>query len=81
MLIPLDVVEERTLHADGDAIATIRAEGYGVSRKTPAVHITTDPDGHVRHLLGDEVIAGVEVQRPILGGLDAPENIRLCMSP
>ena len=71
MLIPLHVLEHTTLDSDGDTVAPVGTEGDGIGGESPAVEVTTDADGHVGQTLGDEVIASVEVERPVLRGLNA----------
>ena len=81
MLVPLHIVEERTLHADGDTVAAVRTEGDGVSRQAPAVEVTANPNGHIRHFIGDKVVAGVEVEGPVLRGLEVSREHQAMRQP
>ena len=74
MLVPLHIVEERTLHADGDTVAAVRTEGDGVGCQAPAVEVTANPNGHIRHFIGNKVVAGVEVEGPVLRRLEVPRE-------
>ena len=81
MLVPLDVVQERALHADRDAVAAVGAEGDRVGSEAPAVEVAANPDGHIRNALGDEVVAGVDVEGPILRRLDATREHQAVRQP
>ena len=81
MLVPLHIVEERTLHADGDAVAAVRAEGDGIGRQAPAVEVTANPYGHIRYFIGDKVVAGVEVEGPVLRGLEVSREHQAMRQP
>lgn len=74
MLVPLHIVEERTLHADGDTVAAVRTEGDGVGCQAPAVEVTANPNGHIRYFIGDKVVAGVEIEGPVLRRLEVPRE-------
>ena len=80
MLVPLDVVQERALHTDRDAVAAVGAEGDRVGSEAPAVEVAANPDGHIRNALGDEVVAGVDVEGPVLRRLDATREQSSCAS-
>ncbi len=81
MLVPLHIVEERTLHTDGDTVAAVRAEGDGVGCQAPAVEVTANPYGHIRHFIGDKVVAGVEVEGPVLRGLEVSREHQAMRQP
>ena len=81
VLVPLDVVQERALHADRDAVAAVGAEGDRVGSEAPAVEVAANPDGHIRDALGDEVVAGVDVEGPVLRRLDATREHQAVHQP
>ena len=81
MLVPLDILQQATLDPDIDAVAAVGAEGNGIGREAPAVHVAADAYGHVGDLLSDEVVAGVEVEGPVLRRLDAAREHQAVRQP